>query len=157
MVRVRRIEAHEWEQLRDIRLSALKQAPEAFCSTLAEATRLTSPIWEERARMGAESERTATFVVDQSGRFHGMTVVTLDQGRAEITAVFLEPEMQGQGLATQMLRQALDFAGPVPVWLEVNQQLVGAEALYARCGFRLDGGQRKFADGRVMRSWVRHP
>ncbi|MBX3171326.1 MAG: hypothetical protein KF760_28210 [Candidatus Eremiobacteraeota bacterium] len=42
---VRRVQAHEWEQLRDIR----------FCITLEEVSRVTRPIWEERARMGAES------------------------------------------------------------------------------------------------------
>lgn len=152
---VRRIRTEEWKQLKELRLRALSRAPEAFCSTFEEASRLSDPIWEERARMGAESERSATFVALEQERLVGMTVVTLDQQRAEITAVYLDDEARGQGLASQMLRQALDFAGPIEVWLEVNQQLVAAEALYSRCGFRQTGPTRKFADGRVMRGWVR--
>jgi ribosomal protein S18 acetylase RimI-like enzyme len=154
---VRRIQAHEWEQLRDIRLQALERAPEAFCSSLEEVSRVTRPIWEERARMGAESERTATFVAEQGGRFQGMLIVSKEEDGAEIFAVYLAQEARGQGIATRMLQQALDFAGPIPVRLEVNQSLTAAEALYRRCGFRPDGPVRKFPDGRVMRGWTRNP
>ena len=154
---VRRIQAHEWEQLRDIRLQALERAPEAFCATLEEVSRVTPPIWEERARMGSESERSATFIAEQGGSFQGMLIVNLEEGRAEILAVYLAEEARGQGLATRMLQQALDFAGPIPVVLEVNQSLTAAEALYARCGFHPEGPMRKFPDGRVMRGWTRHP
>lgn len=154
---VRRIQAHEGEELRKLRLRALSRAPEAFCSSLEEASRLTPPIWEERARMGAQSERTATFVAVGDNGFQGMTVITLNEGSAEITAVYLDEEARGHGLATQMLREALAFAGPIEVCLEVNQKLTAAETLYARCGFRPEGPVRKFPDGRVMRGWVRRP
>ncbi|ODT58706.1 hypothetical protein ABS71_18625 [bacterium SCN 62-11] len=152
---VRRIQAEEWKALRELRLRALEREPLAFCATVDQEERLNQAIWEERARMGAESLRSATVVVAEGSRLHGMIVVKIEETRAEIYAVYLEPELRGRGLASRMLRQALEFAAGLPVWLEVNADLGAAESLYARCGFRPDGVVRKFPDGRRMRGWVR--
>lgn len=105
--------------------------------------------------MGAESPRTATMVVAAPEGLRGMTVVTREEERAEIYAVYLDKELRGQGLAGQMLELAVQFGSGLPIWLEVNAELRAAESLYQRSGFRLDGSIRKFADGRVMRGWVR--
>ncbi|MBX3172136.1 MAG: GNAT family N-acetyltransferase [Candidatus Eremiobacteraeota bacterium] len=156
MTEIRRIKTGEWAALRDLRLRALEREPQAFCATRAEEARLTRSIWEERCRMGAESERTATFVVAEGKHLLGMTVVKREEERAEIYAVYLAEEARGRGLASGMLELALAFAAGLPVWLEANAALLPAERLYARCGFRLDGTVRKFPDGRVMRGWVRH-
>jgi ribosomal protein S18 acetylase RimI-like enzyme len=155
MTEVRRIQPAEWKALRDLRLRALEREPEAFCATQDQEARLNQAIWEERARMGAESQRTATLVVAHESALGGMTVVKLEERRAEIFAVYLDQELRGQGLARRMLELAIEFAAGLPLWLEVNSNLVGAEALYARCGFRLDGSLRKFPDGRQMRGWTR--
>lgn len=155
MAEIRRIRVGEWSALRDLRLRALEREPEAFCATRAEEGRLTQAIWEERCRMGAESERTATMVVAEGDGLVGMTVVKLEEQRAEVYAVYLDAEARGRGLAAQMLEQAVEFAAGLPVWLEVNAALTAAESLYQRCGFRLNGSVRKFPDGRVMRAWVR--
>lgn len=155
MTEIRRIKTGEWEALRDLRLRALEQEPQAFCATHAQEELLTPPIWEERCRMGAESERTATMVVAEGARLMGMTVVKREEERAEIYAVYLDEAARGRGLASGMLELALDFVPELPAWLEVNAALRAAERLYEKCGFRLDGTVRKFADGRVMRGWVR--
>ena len=152
---VRRIAVGEWQALREVRLSALENEPAAFCATRAAEGLVTEPIWEERCRMGAESPRSATFVVSQGGRFYGMTVIVREEEQAEVYAVFLEPAARGQGLARQMLLKALEFAQGLTVHLEVNQSLTAAEALYRAVGFQLDGSSREFEDGRVMRGWVR--
>lgn len=154
MAEIRRLRMDEWESLRDLRLRALEREPQAFCATRAEEGRLSQAIWEERCRMGAQSPRTATLVVAEDG-LRGMTVVKLEDARAEVYAVYLDAELRGRGLALGMLKLAVEFAAGLPLWLEVNSSLKAAEALYARCGFRLDGSVRKFADGRMMRGWVR--
>ena len=152
---VRRIAVGEWRALREVRLSALETEPSAFCATRAAEGLLTEAIWEERCRMGAESPRSATFVVRQGERFYGMTVIVREEDQAEVYAVFLEPAARGQGLARRLLLKALEFAQGLPVHLEVNQSLTAAEALYGAVGFQLDGSSRTFEDGRVMRGWVR--
>lgn len=155
MTEVRRIQPEEWKALRELRLRALEREPQAFCATVAQEARLNQALWEERARMGAESLRSATMVVAEGAKLRGMTVVKIEENQAEIYAVYLDPELRGRGLAARMLGLALEFAGDLPVWLEANSELPAAEALYARCGFRLDGVVRKFPDGRRMRGWVR--
>lgn len=155
MAEIRRIKTGEWRALRDLRLRALELEPQAFCATRAQEELLTPAIWEERCRMGAESERSATVVVAEGENFLGMTVVKREDERAEIYAVYLDEAARGRGLAGAMLELALAFAPDLPAWLEANAALSAAERLYARSGFRLDGSVRQFADGRVMRGWMR--
>lgn len=138
-----------------MRLRALEREPQAFCASRAQEELLTPAIWEERCRMGAESERAALMVVAEESRLVGTILVKLEQERAEIYQVYLDEEARGRGLAGEMLKRALDFAAGLPVWLEVNAALTEAERLYERNGFRLDGTVRRFADGRVMRGWLR--
>ena len=152
---MRRIQPEDWKALRDLRLRALEREPQAFCATVDQEARLSQAIWEERARMGAESSRSATMVVARGSDLCGMTVIKIEEKRAEVYAVYLDEELRGRGLAAQMLELALQFAPGLPVWLEVNADLKAAESLYARCGFRPDGVVRKFPDGRQMRGWTR--
>ena len=152
---VRRIQVGEWRALREIRLSALNTEPAAFCATRAQEELITEAIWEERCRMGAESPRSALFVVCRDERFYGMILVNREEERAEIYQVFVEPALRGRGLGRQILSQALDFAQGQPVWLEVNQDLTAAEALYQGLGFQLDGSLQQRKDGRLMRGWLR--
>lgn len=152
---VRRVGVDEWRALRELRLSALETDPAAFCATRASEGLVTEAIWEERCRMGAESPRSATFVVSRGERFYGMTVIVREEEQAEVYAVFLEPAVRGLGLARRLLAKALEFAQGLPVHLEVNESLTAAEALYRASGFQPDGSSRKLEDGRVMRGWVR--
>ncbi len=155
MTETRRIRTGEWEALRDLRLRALEREPQAFCATRAQEGLLTPAIWEERCRMGAESERTATMVVAEGSVLLGMTVIKREEDRSEIYAVYLDEVARGRGFGTGMLELALAFVPDLPAWLEVNASMTAAERLYEKSGFRLDGTVRKFADGRVMRGWVR--
>jgi hypothetical protein len=58
-VEVRRIEAAEWRELRELRLRALADAPDAFASTLEREAAFPEDVWRERAEGGPAS---ATFI-----------------------------------------------------------------------------------------------
>ncbi len=49
MVLVRAITAADWQALRDIRLAALRDAPDAFAGSYAEDAALTEAQWRDRA------------------------------------------------------------------------------------------------------------
>jgi hypothetical protein len=50
-VQIRRADADEWDTVRDVRLAALADAPEAFAATLGQELDRTEPEW--RARISA--------------------------------------------------------------------------------------------------------
>ena len=58
-VEVRRVRSEEWEALRDVRVRALADAPDAFGTTHAEALARPDAWWIEWARRSAESDEQA--------------------------------------------------------------------------------------------------
>ena len=50
---VRRVEPHEGPRLREVRLAALRDAPEAFASDADEEAAFDAAVWDDRAVRGA--------------------------------------------------------------------------------------------------------
>ena len=46
---IRQVAAEEWERLRDVRLRALADAPEAFLETVEDASTFSEGHWRSRA------------------------------------------------------------------------------------------------------------
>src|SRR3954452_8807907 len=63
-VRVRPAEPDDWASLRDVRLRALADAPEAFASTLEKERSVAEDEWRGRTR--------GTFLAHEDGRIVGM-------------------------------------------------------------------------------------
>jgi len=63
-VLVRRVSAQEWVELRELRLRALADAPDAFLTTLAEVQGRSDDDWCEWAEHSAKSMDSAVFVDD---------------------------------------------------------------------------------------------
>lgn len=85
-VEIRRVRSGEGDELRKLRLRALADAPGAFASTYAEASR-PPEVWEEAARRRSEGEQESTFVAVDGRRWVGL--VGAYRGQADATAVEL--------------------------------------------------------------------
>lgn len=66
------VQADDWEELRDLRLRALADAPDAFASTLEREAAFPADVWRRRARAGPAS---VSFIVREDGVGVGMTAV----------------------------------------------------------------------------------
>ena len=73
-VEIRRIGAGEWRELRDLRLRALKDAPDAFTATYEEESNDTDAHWSEWATELAEGGSSFGLVAESEGRWIGMAV-----------------------------------------------------------------------------------
>lgn len=153
MVEVRRVRAAEWEALRDLRLRALADAPQAFGTTLAQAERRSEADWREAARRGASGDRWSTFVADGGGRLVGTATGHFPDERhralddpaiVSVIQMWVDPAVRRAGLGTRLVQAVLRWAaerGSPVARLEVNGTDADAIAFYGSVGFR-DTGRR---------------
>ena len=143
---VRRIGAHEWGELRDLRLRALQDAPDAFGSTHAEESARTDARWMEWATALADGPSFgAVAVVDD--RWVGMAVGAPHRdhpGEAGLFGMWVAPDERRTGIGHDLVEQVVRWArseGFPVLRLLVTLTNDGAMHLYERCGF-VDGGVR---------------
>ena len=72
LVEVRRVRADEWEALRETRLRALADAPDAFGTTHAEARAHPEQWWRDRAERTAAGDAQAMFLAWDGDRAVGI-------------------------------------------------------------------------------------
>jgi GNAT superfamily N-acetyltransferase len=143
-VEVRRVQPAEWEELRDVRLRALADTPEAFASTLAREAAFPDDVWRQRAQGGPAS---ATFIVRDHGVGVGMAAVIAEPapGRMQLVGMWVDPRHRRRGIAQALLGHAVRWsreqqAGELIAW--VAEPNAAARLLYARAGFRPAGARQ---------------
>src|SRR3954447_1736720 len=105
---VRRVTASDGSLLRDLRLRALQDAPQAFASTYADEVGRPQTEWHERAARGAAGPDTFTGVAldgDTGVGLVGAFRNNHDGHRADIDLVsmWVAPSHRGTGLAEQLV------------------------------------------------------
>ena len=121
----------EGARVRELRLRALADAPEAFAATVAEDAALGAAEWE------ALAGGPGVVMVDED--FMGMAAVYLPGGEdPRVWGTWVAPERRGSGLAGELMRALVDWARvrALPrLTLTVTEAAPAAQALYARAGF----------------------
>ncbi|WP_148615638.1 bifunctional GNAT family N-acetyltransferase/GrpB family protein [Nocardioides rubriscoriae] len=145
-IELRRVTADDWQLLRDVRLRALADAPEAFGSTLAQAESLTEGGWRQRADNG------------------GLTLLALDDGHPVamggafapddgptvfVWGMWTDPVARGHGVGGQLLDALVAWCRPSydEVRLHVTEGNDGARRLYVSRGFEPTGTWEPLCEG----------
>jgi ribosomal protein S18 acetylase RimI-like enzyme len=129
----------QWRVSRDIRLRALADAPDAFCSTLADERDFDEKIWKSRlercytviAWSGTDAVGTATGKPDPH-----------EEGGREIVGMWTDPAHRGVGIATALIGELIRGAaaeGFASIALWVAEDNAPARGLYEKCGFVATG------------------
>jgi ribosomal protein S18 acetylase RimI-like enzyme len=134
---IRQIQKEDWQRLRDVRLRALAQAPEAYLETYANASSFPDELWMERATPDDEG---CSFAVERDGRFDGLVscFVADDPATVFLVAMWVTPELRGTALASELVEQVVDWAREhraERVCLSVEPENERAARLYEKCGF----------------------
>jgi len=107
-ITVRPLGEDDWEQFRDVRLTALRESPEAFVATAEEEEAYDEAFWRER--MG----RSTRLVAERDGQVLGTVSVGgagEDQPRtSELFGLWVTPEARGSGVATELVRAGARLA-----------------------------------------------
>jgi len=144
-LRVRPLAAHEWPLYRALRLRALREAPDAFFSTLAEEEARTDADWAWRLHLGAGSGRDRPLVAQLGEAPVALAWAKVDAEEPATVNLFqmwVAPEARGHGVAAALLEAALAWAGARgarTMRLGVVCGNAAARRLYERAGFVADG------------------
>jgi RimJ/RimL family protein N-acetyltransferase len=140
----RELELEDYEAYNALRAIALDTAPQAFLMTNAEESELRKARFEDtpnhphKFMMGAFEENK---LVGMMGFVKQERKKAAHKG--EIWGVFVLPEKQGQGIATNLLKLTIDKAFKIEelrqIILGVNSANPKAIALYEKAGFTLWG------------------
>jgi ribosomal protein S18 acetylase RimI-like enzyme len=161
---IRRIRADEGLAYREVRLRALKQAPDAYGTTFAEASTRTETEWTEFARRSAESETFALFVLDRGdGSLAGLAAISMEEGVPEEGTVFqmwIDEDLRGTEWGSGLLAAAErhgESLGARSITLSVEDDNPRARRFYDRAGYTLTGaseGNRRGGQTLEMRRWL---
>lgn len=108
-ITVRALTEDQWEEYRSVRLSALKESPEAFVATYDQETDYDEDFWRLRMRRSerllAEVDGTAVGVASL-GRADGEDGETL----GELFGLWVAPEWRGRSVAATLVKSAAQHA-----------------------------------------------
>jgi ribosomal protein S18 acetylase RimI-like enzyme len=142
MPSVRRFQPHEWQLYRRLRLAALRDAPDAFGSTLAREDAFSEQLWTERLAAGSASPLNHPIVAeDDTGRAVGLAWVRIeptDMSTARLYQVWIHPDARRQHIGFALLNSAVSWAreaGARAMELHVAIGPDSAIAFYRRAGF----------------------
>jgi GNAT superfamily N-acetyltransferase len=126
-------------RLREIRLRALKDAPDAFASTFDEAASRSLESWERQL------EQLATFVATSDGCDVGLVRGAFHdhiKDTGYLISMWVAPEARRRGVGSDLVDAVIEWArgqGLNRLLLEVAETNAAAIAFYARKGFVPNG------------------
>jgi ribosomal protein S18 acetylase RimI-like enzyme len=130
--------------LKNVRLSALKDAPSAFGSTYQDESKLSDEDWRRRAS-AMSGDGAIGYIALHGGRPCGTVRGCVDEEnsrRAHVASMWVSPEHRQTGIASKLLeavqRWAISLGGNELV-LTVTSNNESAIALYVRRGFKATG------------------
>ncbi|MBO0926640.1 GNAT family N-acetyltransferase [Cellulomonas sp. zg-ZUI199] len=140
-VLIRRVDEDDWPTVRDIRLRALRESPDAFGSSLAREELFAESHWRMRLRT------SSTWVaLDEQGTPRGLVSLVQEPGSPDddrhVVSLWVAPEVRRRGIGWSLLDAvvragAADSARTVSLW--VVDDNASAVDLYVRAGFERTG------------------
>ncbi|MGT2745284.1 ribosomal protein S18-alanine N-acetyltransferase [Streptococcus phocae subsp. phocae] len=101
-----------------------------------------SPWSLEQISADMQQDQVDYFTIYDQEQMIGFLAIQYLLGEIEITNIAVLPTYQGQGIASQLLKQLDSSLGPV--FLEVRQSNEKAQRLYARHGFEIVGERKEY-------------
>ena len=145
MLQISPLLPHQWPVLKSVRLQALADAPEAFSTTLAQASAYTEREWQERARRFAADPPATARIAYWDGSPCGMICCYITEPgtaggvpMAGMTSFWVAPEQRGSGIGRALVTAIVEWVreqGLDALYADVTQANTGAIAFYERLGF----------------------
>ena len=131
---IRQTTADDWELLREVRLRALADSPDAFLETVAGAANFPESRWRERATPG---DTQACFLREEGSGMVSCFVAD-DPALVFLVGMWVAQELRGTGVGRELVERVVAWArehDASRVCLSVEPGNDAAARLYERCGF----------------------
>lgn len=130
----------DWEQVRDIRLQSLQEAPGAFGSSYEREVELTDLEWQERVATAR------TYLAIEGGHTVGTaTALWTRDGDMHLLGMYVAPAARGTACAVELIDAVVAVAvarGALRVVLQVADGNAAATRRYTSYGFEPTGRRR---------------
>jgi RimJ/RimL family protein N-acetyltransferase len=145
LLRVRRLEAHDVVDYRELRLESLKSHPEAFIASWEDESGKPEAWWAERLEastvFGGWIDDSALLGV--AGFY--LQAAVKHRHKGVLWGMYVRPVARGSGLAASLVQRVIEHARPLAV--EINLTVVASNAtarrLYSGAGFTQYGLERR--------------
>jgi len=136
MAQIREVAADDWQAMRDVRLAALRDAPDAFASTYEREAAFAEADWQRRIAGGgnflAYAPELGAAPAGIAGGFEARP------GTIELVSLWVRPQARGHGIGQALVQAVVSWArsrgiSRVHLWVAENND--HARLLYERCGF----------------------
>ena len=137
-IEIRRATEDDWQIVRDIRLSALQQAPFAFGSTYERERNFDEQTW--RARLS--NPDGPTFLAFEGDAVVGIDGMYTEEDKRILVAMWVAPGARRGGVGKALTRAVIDWVaarGEERLLLGVAEENEPASRLYESLGFRFTG------------------
>jgi RimJ/RimL family protein N-acetyltransferase len=141
-MRIRTADADDWRALRDVRLAALEDSPDAFGSTLEREREADESHWIGWITGDGWEGDVTTFVAEEGKDFAGMATGFHPGGEPSVVHLFgmwVRPDRRSEGIGGGLVAAVVDWAGARPdveqIVLRVTTTNERAARFYASCGF----------------------
>lgn len=158
MISIRPVQTHEWRTYQTLRLSALRDSPDAFGSTYGLEITHPEHFWQERIQAACASEADCVLFALKEGQACGLIWCKLsdsEPGLADIYQMWVAPSARGLRAGYGLLDAAVTWAKSrqvVCVRLGVTQNNEAAVRLYTNYGFVPNGEVEPLRDGSPLMS-----
>jgi GNAT superfamily N-acetyltransferase len=99
--------ADDWERWRDLRLSALAEAPEAFCSSLSDWEHQSERAWRDRL-----TNVSTNLIAVLEGEDAGMVSAEASDNEVELIGMWVAPFARGRGVGDELVRAVINWSFP---------------------------------------------
>jgi GNAT superfamily N-acetyltransferase len=131
---IRQITADDWQLLREVRLRALADSPDAFLETVERASAFPESHWRTRA---TPNGKQACFL-REDGTGMVSCFVADDPANVFLVAMWVAGEQRGTGVARDLVERVVNWAREhcaARISLSVEPGNDRAARLYEKCGF----------------------
>lgn len=134
-MRIEFLQAADWQRVKQLRIAALKDTPDAFASTLEHALNLDDTQWINAF------EELATFIIVSDKKDLGMVRCAPDKSDSScafLISMWVAPEIRRTGAATKLVQAVIQWAkanGYSRLLLDVANDNFAAIALYSKLKF----------------------
>jgi GNAT superfamily N-acetyltransferase len=145
---LRRLQPHETNLHRDLRLRALQDAPDSFGETFADVAARPDSYWEQFTRSVTDAGPHVMFLAYEDNHVLGSIYGTVDRERTaagRVGGTWIDPAWRRRGVGGALLQAVFGWArerGLIRLGLWAPAHNPAALALYGRAGFRETGNHR---------------